>query len=101
MMSLPDTNNQLPSSNASKSKQQVPYLDPQVSSSDPPRKLRNRTNRDVPKPTYEPDPTSKVKYPMSNYVFYDKLSESNKSFVNQLSSVSIPNSVNEALIDPK
>ena len=34
---------------------------------------------------------------MSNH----RLSESNKSFVNQLSNVSIPNSVQEALPDPR
>ena len=34
---------------------------------------------------------------MSNH----RLSESNKSFVNQLSTVSIPNSVLEALADPR
>ena len=34
---------------------------------------------------------------MSNH----RLSESNKSFVNQLSIVSIPNSVQEALADPR
>ena len=34
---------------------------------------------------------------MSNY----RLSESNKSFVNQLSNVSIPNSVQEALANPR
>ena len=33
---------------------------------------------------------------MSNH----RLSESNKSFVNQLSTISIPNSVQEALADP-
>ena len=38
---------------------------------------------------------------MSNYVSYDRLTESNNFFVNQLSSVSIPNSVHEALISPK
>ena len=38
---------------------------------------------------------------MSNYVFYDRLTASNKSFVNQLSSVYIPNSVQEALVNPK
>ena len=36
---------------------------------------------------------------MSNYVSYDRLVESNKSFVNQLSSVFIPNNVQEALGD--
>ena len=30
-----------------------------------------------------------------------RLSESNKSFVNQLSTIAIPNSVQEALVDPR
>ena len=38
---------------------------------------------------------------MSNYVSNNRLSESNKSFVNQLSTVAIPNSVQEALADPR
>ncbi|RVW70185.1 putative mitochondrial protein [Vitis vinifera] len=38
---------------------------------------------------------------MSNYVSNHRLSESNKSFVNQLSTVAIPNSVQEALADPR
>ncbi|WJZ96169.1 hypothetical protein VitviT2T_014881 [Vitis vinifera] len=38
---------------------------------------------------------------MSNYVSNHRLSESNKSFVNQLSTVVIPNSVQEALADPR
>ena len=37
---------------------------------------------------------------MSNYVSNHRLSESNKSFVNQLSTITIPNSVQEALADP-
>jgi hypothetical protein len=55
--------------------------------------------RGIPKPTYEPELSSKVKYPMSHYVSNHRLSESNQSFVNQLSNVSIPNSVQEALAD--
>ncbi|KAH9802834.1 retrovirus-related pol polyprotein from transposon RE1 [Citrus sinensis] len=58
-------------------------------------------NRGIPKPTYEPDFSSRVKYPMSHFVSNHRLSESNQSFVNQLSVVSIPNSVQEALKDPK
>ena len=58
------------------------------------KRLPHRQNRGIPKPTYEPDLSTKVKYPMSNY-------ESNKSFVNQLSTVVIPNSVQEALVDPR
>ncbi|XP_074347580.1 putative mitochondrial protein AtMg00820 [Apium graveolens] len=38
---------------------------------------------------------------MSHYVSNHHLSKSNKSFVNQLSTVSIPNSVQEALVDPR
>ena len=34
-------------------------------------------------------------------MFNHRLSESNKSFVNQLSIVSIPNSVQEALANPR
>ncbi|RVW82800.1 Retrovirus-related Pol polyprotein from transposon TNT 1-94 [Vitis vinifera] len=65
------------------------------------KRLPHRHNRGIPKPTYEPELSTKVKYPMSNYVSTHRLSESNKSFVNQLSTVSIPNSVQEALADPR
>nr|CAN79066.1 hypothetical protein VITISV_019693 [Vitis vinifera] len=65
------------------------------------KRLPHRHNRGIPKPTYEPELSTKVKYPMSNYVSNHRLSESNKSFVNQLSIVAIPNSVQEALADPR
>ncbi|WKA11098.1 hypothetical protein VitviT2T_028628 [Vitis vinifera] len=65
------------------------------------KRLPHRHNRGIPKPIYEPELSTKVKYPMSNYVSNHCLSESNKSFVNQLSIVAIPNSVQEALADPK
>ncbi|RVW74757.1 Retrovirus-related Pol polyprotein from transposon RE1 [Vitis vinifera] len=65
------------------------------------KRLPHRHNRGIPKPTYEPELSTKVKYHMSNYVSNHRLSESNKSFVNQLSTVAIPNSVQEALADPK
>ena len=65
------------------------------------KRLPHRPNRGIPKPTYEPKLSTKVKYPMSNYVFNHRLSESNKSFVNQLSTVAIPNSVQEALANPR
>ncbi|RVW39463.1 hypothetical protein CK203_101509 [Vitis vinifera] len=65
------------------------------------KRLPHRHNRGIPKPTYEPELSTKVKYPMSNYVFNHRLSESNKSFVYQLSTVAIPNSVQEALADPR
>ena len=63
--------------------------------------LPHRHNRGIPKPTYEPELSTKVKYPMSNYVSNHHLSESNKSFVNELSTVASPNSVQEALVDPR
>ena len=81
---------------------QSPIEDGPTVVSEPPRKqLPPRQTRGIPKPTYEPELSSKVKYPMSHYVFNRRLSESNKSFVNQLSTVSIPNSVQEALANPR
>ncbi|WKA12065.1 hypothetical protein VitviT2T_029493 [Vitis vinifera] len=65
------------------------------------KRLPHRHNKGISKPTYEPELSTKVKYPMSNYVSNHHLSESNKSFVNQLSTVAIPNSVQEALADPR
>ncbi|WJZ97935.1 hypothetical protein VitviT2T_016503 [Vitis vinifera] len=65
------------------------------------KRLPHRHNRGIPKPTYEPELSTKVKYSMSNYVSNHRLSESNKSFVNQLSTIAIPNSVQEALADPR
>lgn len=38
---------------------------------------------------------------MSNYVSDQNLSDSNKTFVNQLSFIAIPNNVEESLVDPK
>ena len=70
-------------------------------SESPRKQLPLRQTRGIPKPTYEPELSSKVKYPISHYVSNHRLSESNKSFVNQLSTVSIPNSVQEALADPR
>ena len=81
---------------------QSPAEDGHAVVSEPPRKqLPPRQTRGIPKPTYDPELSSKVKYPMSHYVSNHPLPESNKSFVNQLSTVSIPNSVQEALADPR
>ena len=51
------------------------------------KQLSHRHNKGIPKPTYEPELSIKVKYSMSNYVSNHRWSESNKSFVNQLSTV--------------
>ena len=72
---------------------------PTVVSEPPGKQLPPRQTRGIPKPTYELELSSKVKYPMSHYVSNNHLSESNKSFVNQLSTISFPNSVQEALTD--
>ncbi|RVW60167.1 hypothetical protein CK203_088236 [Vitis vinifera] len=62
------------------------------------KRLPHRHNRGIRKPTYEPELSTKVKSPMRNYVSNHRLSESNKSFVNQLSIVALPNSVQEAYL---
>ena len=83
--------------NQSSSAESVLNLEPDPSM----KQLPYRHNRGSPKPTYEPELSTKVKYFMSNYVFNHRLSESSKSFINQLSTVAIPNSVQEALANPR
>ena len=63
--------------------------------------LSDRVIRGKPKISYEPVLNAKYKYPISNYVSYHRLSNESKAFVNQLSVVAIPNSVQEALKDPR
>ena len=63
--------------------------------------LPHHYNRGISETTYEPKLFCKVRYPMSNYVSNHRLSESNKSFSNQLSTVVIPNNLHEALADPR
>ena len=60
-----------------------------------------RLNRGVPKKQYEPDPEAQTKYPINNYVSSHRLTESYAFTVNQLSTVSIPSNVQDALADPK
>ena len=73
----------------------------QVNSEPHIKMLPNRVTRGKPRVNYEPVLNSKPRYPMSNFVSYHKLSKEYESFVNQLSAVSIPNSVQEALRDPR
>ena len=61
------------------------------------RQLPNRLTRGIPKATYESRLSSKIRYPMNHYMSTHHFSQTNQSFVNQLSIVSIPNSVQEAL----
>ena len=57
------------------------------------KRLPHRHNRGIHKTTYELELSIKVRYPTSNYFPNHCLSESNKSFVNKLSIVVIPNIV--------
>lgn len=52
------------------------------------RQLPLHQTRGIPKPTHEKELSRKVKYPMSHYVPNHHFSESNMSFVNQLSIIS-------------
>ncbi|BFG28235.1 hypothetical protein CerSpe_145090 [Prunus speciosa] len=45
--------------------------------------------------------SNNVKYPISNYISYHRLSKSHLTFTQQLSSVFVPNKFQEALDDPK
>ena len=63
--------------------------------------LPERSTRAKPAKLYEPSLTAKAKYPVANFVSTHRLSTSHESFVNQLSSVSIPSKVQDALKDPK
>ena len=65
------------------------------------KQLPQCLTKGIPKSTYELELSSKVKYPMSHYVSNHYFSKSNQSFLNQLSTVSIPNNVQEALADPR
>jgi len=60
-----------------------------------------RHNRRVPVKRYQPDLKVKEKYPINNYVSSHRLAKSQALLVDQLSSVSIPNNVQEALKDQK
>ncbi|PRQ42655.1 putative RNA-directed DNA polymerase [Rosa chinensis] len=60
-----------------------------------------RSNKGIPRKQYEPDLRTKAKYPIANHVSTHRLSESYALTVNQLSTVAIPRTVQEALDDPK
>jgi hypothetical protein len=64
-------------------------------------KYSQRSNKGVPKKQYEPNPKAKIKYPISNHVSFHRLSRLYAFTVNQLSTVSIPSNVHDALAYPK
>ncbi|KAM1320480.1 hypothetical protein ACFX2H_005359 [Malus domestica] len=63
--------------------------------------LPPRANRGKPKVQYEPDMHAKAKYHINNYVSTHRLSKPYASYICQLSSVSIPTKLQDALSDPK
>jgi hypothetical protein len=73
----------------------------QVNLEPPLRILPNRITRGIPRVSYEPVRTSTPKYPLNNYVSYHRLSKACESFANQLSTVHVPNSVQEAIKDSR
>jgi hypothetical protein len=56
-------------------------------------------NKGIPKKQYEPDLTVKTKYPINNYVSSHRLTRSYA--VNQLSTVSIPSNMQDALANQR
>lgn len=65
----------------------------------PPSHFPTRKNKGVPRIKYEPDLNANLKYPISNYTSTKRLSTSYTLNINQLSKVSIPSGVHEALIE--
>ncbi|KAK9924142.1 hypothetical protein M0R45_032529 [Rubus argutus] len=61
-----------------------------------PRKSQ-RVTKGIPKKQYEPDVKAKAKYLVANFMSNHRLSESHALVVDQLSTVSIPSSVQDAL----
>ncbi|KAI5340742.1 hypothetical protein L3X38_020016 [Prunus dulcis] len=68
---------------------------------EPTYQLPERKNRGKPRVQYEADLKAKGKYHINNYISLSILSESRVHYVKQLADISVPNSVTEALEDPK
>ncbi|XP_040362272.1 uncharacterized protein LOC112202395 [Rosa chinensis] len=67
----------------------------------PTKTLPSRSTRGQPPKHYEPTLNAKAKYPVANYVSTHRLSKPYVAFVNQLSSVSLPSKVQDAMRDEK
>ena len=63
--------------------------------------LPNRSTRGQLTKKYEPTLQAKAKYHVANFMSTKRLSKSYESFVNQISTVSIPKKVHDALGDTK
>ncbi|CAL9009255.1 unnamed protein product, partial [Prunus brigantina] len=68
---------------------------------EPTYQLPERKNRGKPRVQYEADLKAKGKYPINSYISLSRLSESRVHYVKQLTDISVPNNVTEALEDPK
>ncbi|KAL6182252.1 hypothetical protein ACLB2K_043675 [Fragaria x ananassa] len=60
-----------------------------------------RITKGIPKKQYEPDIKAKAKYLIANYMSNHRLAGSHALVINQLSSISIPSTVQDAMADPK
>ncbi|PRQ37607.1 putative RNA-directed DNA polymerase [Rosa chinensis] len=65
-----------------------------------PRKSQ-RVAKGIPKKQYEPDIKAKAKYPIANFMSNHRISGSHALVIDQLSTVSIPSNVQDALTNPK
>ncbi|CAL2257934.1 unnamed protein product [Prunus armeniaca] len=68
---------------------------------EPTYKLPERKNRSKPRVQYEADLKAKGKYPINNYISFNRLSESRVHYVKQLPDIFVPNSVTKTLEDLK
>lgn len=100
-MEVPSVSHDVPDNQLSSPADSMPESHENSESEPHLKVLPNRVTRGKPKVSYELVLNSKSKYPINNYVSYHRLSKESMAFVNQLSVVSIPNSVQEALKDPK
>jgi hypothetical protein len=100
-MEVPSVSHDVPANQLSSPADSMPESHENSESEPHLKVLPNRVTRGKPKVRYEPVLNSESKYPINNYVSYHRLSKENMAFVNQLSVVSIPNNVQEALKDPR
>ena len=60
-----------------------------------------RATKGIPKKQYEPEIKAKTRYPIADFISTHRLSKPYAFVIEQLSSASIPSSVQDALTDPK
>ncbi|KAJ9561968.1 hypothetical protein OSB04_007128 [Centaurea solstitialis] len=73
----------------------------QETNNPPEPRYPRRHNRGIPKKQYQPVLETKAKYPIGDYVSSHRLAKSHALLVDKLSTVAIPNDVQEALRDEK